>query len=84
MAVGCKTGDSWNQDLAKGWWNKHLPEFTAPLSLGDYGVSEAQDRVVVLQTVRRRRDGATPTRTLQDFRRGVFAVKRKTVRCRIQ
>ena len=49
MAVGCKTGDGWNQDLAKGWWNKHLPEFTAPLSLGDYGVSEAQDRVVVLQ-----------------------------------
>ena len=49
MAVGCKSSDSWNQDLAKGWWSKHLPEFTAPLSLGDYGVSEAPDRVVVLQ-----------------------------------
>jgi len=49
MAVGCKTGDCWNQNLAKGWWDKHLPEFTAPLSLGDYGVSEAQDRVAVLQ-----------------------------------
>ena len=49
MAVGCKSGDCWNQDLAKGWWNKHLPEFTAPLSLGDYGVSEAPERVVVLQ-----------------------------------
>jgi serine/threonine-protein kinase len=49
MAMGCKTGDCWNQDLAKGWWNKHLPEFTGPLSLGGYGVSEAPDRVVVLQ-----------------------------------
>ena len=37
--VGCKAGDRWNQDLAKGWWTKHLPEFTAPLSLGDYGSS---------------------------------------------
>jgi serine/threonine-protein kinase len=49
MAVGCKTGDCWNQNLAKAWWDKHLPEFTAPLSLGDYGVSEAQNRVAVLQ-----------------------------------
>jgi eukaryotic-like serine/threonine-protein kinase len=49
MAVGCKTGDCWNQDLAKGWWNKHLPEFTAPLSLGDYEHSESPERMVVLQ-----------------------------------
>jgi serine/threonine protein kinase len=49
MAVGCKTGDCWNQDLAKGWWTKHLPEFTAPLSLGDYGTVEAPNRAVVLQ-----------------------------------
>jgi len=48
MAIGCKTGDCWNQDLAKGWWTKHLPEFTTPLSLGDYG-SEVSDRAVVLQ-----------------------------------
>jgi serine/threonine-protein kinase len=32
MAVGCKTGDCWNQDLAKGWWSKHLPEFTASVA----------------------------------------------------
>ena len=49
MALGCKTGDCWNQDLAKGWWNKHLPEFTAPLSLGDYEHSESHERMVVLQ-----------------------------------
>jgi eukaryotic-like serine/threonine-protein kinase len=49
MAVGCKSGDCWNQDLAKGWWSKHLPEFTAPLSLGDYGVAEPPERIMVLQ-----------------------------------
>ncbi len=49
MAMGCKSGDCWNQDLAKGWWGKHLPEFTVPLSLGDYGSSESRDRAVVLQ-----------------------------------
>jgi serine/threonine protein kinase len=49
MTMGCKTGDCWNQDLAKGWWNKHLPEFTAPLSLGDYGASEAEEPVAVLR-----------------------------------
>jgi serine/threonine-protein kinase len=48
MAVGCKTGDCWNQELAKGWWYKHLPDYTAPLSLGDYR-AEAPDRAVVLQ-----------------------------------
>jgi len=47
MAIGCKTGDCWNQNLAKGWWSKHLPEFTAPLSLGDYEHSD--ERMVVLQ-----------------------------------
>ena len=36
MAMGCKSGDCWNSDLAKGWWDKHLPELTGPLSLGDY------------------------------------------------
>jgi serine/threonine-protein kinase len=49
MALGCKTGDCWNQNLAKGWWNKHLPQFTGPLSLGDYEHSESHERMVVLQ-----------------------------------
>ena len=49
MAIGCKTGDCWNQELAKGWWTKHLPDLTLPLSLGDYGASEAPHRVAVLQ-----------------------------------
>jgi serine/threonine-protein kinase len=49
MAIGCKTGDCWNQDLARGWWSKHLPDLTMPLSLGEYGTFETQDRVVVLQ-----------------------------------
>ena len=49
MAIGCKTGDCWNQELARGWWSKHLPDLTMPLSLGDYGTFETPERVVVLQ-----------------------------------
>ena len=49
MAVGCKAGDCWNQDQAKGWWHKHLPDFTTPLTLGDYLQPEAPERAVVLQ-----------------------------------
>jgi serine/threonine-protein kinase len=35
MACGCKTSDCWTSDLASAWWEKHLPEFTGPLSLGE-------------------------------------------------
>jgi serine/threonine-protein kinase len=35
MACGCKSSDCWTSDLARAWWEKHLPEFTGPLSLGD-------------------------------------------------
>jgi len=48
MASGCKTGDCWNSDLGKTWWEKHLPEFTGPLTLGDVR-SEPSPRDVVLQ-----------------------------------
>jgi serine/threonine-protein kinase len=34
MAYGCKSGDCWTSDLAKTWWERHLPEFSGPLSLG--------------------------------------------------
>jgi serine/threonine protein kinase len=49
MAIGCKTGDCWNQELARGWWTKHLPDLTTPLSLGEYGSFETPEQVVVLQ-----------------------------------
>ena len=48
MACGCKSGDSWSSDLARTWWDKHLPEFTGPLSLGETR-PEAAARTVVLQ-----------------------------------
>ena len=35
MTCECRTCDSWSSDLARSWWDKHLPEFTGPLVLGD-------------------------------------------------
>jgi serine/threonine-protein kinase len=32
MACACSAVDSWNQELARNWWEKHLPELTGPLS----------------------------------------------------
>jgi serine/threonine-protein kinase len=48
MATGCKTGDCWNSNLAKTWWEKHLPELTGPLSLGDVR-SDVASRDAVFQ-----------------------------------
>jgi serine/threonine-protein kinase len=48
MACGCKTGDCWNSELAKTWWDKHLPEFTGPLTLANF-THEAEPRDAVLQ-----------------------------------
>ena len=35
MACSCRTCDSWNSDSAREWWERHLPEFTGPLSVTD-------------------------------------------------
>jgi hypothetical protein len=48
MATGCKTGDCWNSNLAQTWWEKHLPEFTGALSLGDVR-SDTANRDAVFQ-----------------------------------
>jgi hypothetical protein len=32
MACDCKFLDSWNQELARNWWEKHLPELSGPLT----------------------------------------------------
>ena len=48
MAYACKSCDCWSSALAKTWWDKHLPEFAGPLSLGDFR-SEPSDKAVVLQ-----------------------------------
>jgi serine/threonine-protein kinase len=31
MAQKCSSGDRWDSDLARGWWEAHLPELTGPL-----------------------------------------------------
>jgi serine/threonine-protein kinase len=33
MACDCKFPDSWNQEQARIWWEKHLPELSGPLNL---------------------------------------------------
>jgi serine/threonine-protein kinase len=32
MTCECRSAESWNQDLARSWWEKHLPELTGPLT----------------------------------------------------
>jgi serine/threonine-protein kinase len=33
LACGCRSCDTWNQELARAWWETHLPELTGPLTL---------------------------------------------------
>jgi serine/threonine-protein kinase len=47
MACRCHVGGHWNSATAKAWWDKHLPELTGPLSLGD--VRPASKATVVVQ-----------------------------------
>jgi serine/threonine protein kinase len=36
MATDCRVcDDGWSQEIARGWWEQHLPEFTGPLSAPD-------------------------------------------------
>jgi serine/threonine-protein kinase len=35
MAYGCRACETWNQAAARQWWQTHLPELTAPLTLDD-------------------------------------------------
>jgi serine/threonine-protein kinase len=32
MAYNCRSCEGWSPDLARGWWEVHMPEFTAPLT----------------------------------------------------
>jgi eukaryotic-like serine/threonine-protein kinase len=40
-ACRCKSHDSWDQDKARDWWERHLPGLTGPLTLGDRGAVAA-------------------------------------------
>jgi hypothetical protein len=35
LACGCRTCDTWSSDVARGWWERHLPELTGPLTYGE-------------------------------------------------
>jgi len=35
MLLRCKAADAWDNDIARGWWERHLVELTAPLSVSD-------------------------------------------------
>ncbi len=37
IACGCSTCDTWNSDVARSWWERHLPELTGPLTYGEPG-----------------------------------------------
>ena len=37
LACGCRTVDTWSSDVARGWWERHLPELTGPLTYGEPG-----------------------------------------------
>jgi serine/threonine-protein kinase len=35
IARDCRTCEGWTHSAAKSWWERHLPELTGPLTLGD-------------------------------------------------
>ena len=37
IARNCRTCEGWTQASARSWWERHLPELTGPLTLGDDG-----------------------------------------------
>jgi serine/threonine-protein kinase len=37
LACGCTSCETWTQDLARHWWETHLPELTGPLTLTEPG-----------------------------------------------
>jgi serine/threonine-protein kinase len=38
----CRSGETWNQDTAKRWWERHLTEFTGPLTLSAAAATDMQ------------------------------------------
>jgi serine/threonine-protein kinase len=49
MACGCKSFDSWTQELARTWWEKHLPELTGPLSVDP--LADEPTKAFTVQTI---------------------------------
>jgi len=45
MACGCMATDAWDQERARTWWERHLPEFSGPLHLPDRAAQVAASPV---------------------------------------
>jgi eukaryotic-like serine/threonine-protein kinase len=48
MVRQCRSGETWDHDAARGWWQTHLPELTGPLTVADAPFGSA-DRALAVQ-----------------------------------
>jgi hypothetical protein len=48
MVRQCRSGETWDHDAARGWWQTHLPELTGPLTVADVPFGTA-DRTLAIQ-----------------------------------
>jgi hypothetical protein len=46
MATNCHACDDWNADVARSWWELHLPEFTGPLTIPAAATTSVQAAAV--------------------------------------
>ena len=42
LACGCRMCDTWSSDVARTWWERHLPELTRPLTYGEPGAATSR------------------------------------------
>jgi eukaryotic-like serine/threonine-protein kinase len=47
LACGCRACDTWTSDVARGWWERHLPELTGPLTYGEPAAAPKPTAVAV-------------------------------------
>jgi len=48
MACGCTSCETWNQELAKLWWQTHLPDLTGPLSVEELASDPNRETAAIL------------------------------------
>jgi serine/threonine-protein kinase len=47
LACGCRTADTWTNQMARAWWETNLMELTGPLTLADPRPEDATQAVVI-------------------------------------
>jgi len=47
MVRQCRSGETWDHDVARGWWQTHLPELTGPLTVADVPFGNADRTLAV-------------------------------------